>query len=91
MSRGNDYLIETRLKKTVLYTVLLIGLVLTLAPFFWMFSTSFKTRAGIFSMPPQWLPADPTLAHYRKLFEEVDFFRHFIFPVSIIKSLTKKD
>jgi len=29
-------------------------------------------------LPPQWLPADPTLAHYRKLFEEVDFFRHFI-------------
>lgn len=78
MNHSREYIIENKVKKVILYTALIGGLVLTLAPFFWMLSTSFKSRAGFFAMPPEWLPAEPTLAHYKDLFEKVDFFRYFI-------------
>jgi multiple sugar transport system permease protein len=33
-----------------------------------MFSTSIKPRTDIFKIPPQWIPANPTLMHYQKIF-----------------------
>ncbi|MFC2048870.1 carbohydrate ABC transporter permease [Elusimicrobiota bacterium] len=74
----NDNAIEDKTRKILLQSILTVGLILTLTPFLWMFMTSFKSKAGIFAMPPEWIPKEPTLAHYRKLFQEVDFMRHFI-------------
>jgi multiple sugar transport system permease protein len=67
----------TPLRQAVLYLVLVGGLLLTLLPFFWMLSTSFKESAAISAMPPQWLPRPGTLENYRRLFAEVSFLRHF--------------
>jgi multiple sugar transport system permease protein len=78
MNKGKEYLMENNVRKTVLHIILVGGLILTLTPFFWMIATSFKTKAGMFAMPPQWIPKDPTISHYRDLFEKVNFFRHFI-------------
>lgn len=61
----------------LLYLVLGLGLILTLIPFLWMLSTSLKSGDGLSAMPPQWIPQPPTLEHYRKLFAEVAFLRHF--------------
>ncbi len=60
-----------------LHLALLLGLVLTIAPFLWMVSTSFKSGEGIFSYPPRWIPKDPTLDWYLQLFRDVDFLLHF--------------
>jgi multiple sugar transport system permease protein len=65
------------LKRALLYLVLIAGLLLTLLPFFWMLSTSFKENAAITAMPPRWFPRPGTLEHYRRLFAEVSFLRHF--------------
>ncbi len=65
------------LKITLLYLVLTLGLLITLIPFFWMVSTSFKSGGSIMTMPPRWIPYDFTLKHYTKLFEEVNFLLHF--------------
>jgi multiple sugar transport system permease protein len=65
-----------------------MGLILTLAPFFWMITTSIKTKAGMFAMPPQWLPKDPTLSHYKELFEKVSFFRYFINSTIVAVTVT---
>jgi multiple sugar transport system permease protein len=51
--------------------------VCTLMPFFWMLSTSFKSGGGIFTYPPQWFPAQPTLEWYARLVKEVNFLLHF--------------
>ena len=37
-------------------------------PFFWMLVTSLKSRGAIMSVPVEWLPKEPTLEAYRKLF-----------------------
>lgn len=69
-----------------LHLVLLVGAGLTLLPFFWMFSTSFKAGGGIFSYPPRFIPTQVTLEWYRQLFQEVNFPLHF--KNSVIVSLT---
>ncbi|WP_263769423.1 carbohydrate ABC transporter permease [Propionivibrio soli] len=56
--------------------VVLIALVV-LFPFLWMLSSSFKTQVDIISWPPK-LFFEPTLANYRKVFEEQDFLKYFI-------------
>ena len=38
-------------------------------PFLWMISTSLKADEYILSIPPQLLPAEPTLASYQRLNE----------------------
>ncbi|MFH1414821.1 MAG: carbohydrate ABC transporter permease [Elusimicrobiota bacterium] len=75
---NSEYAIEIKIRKIVLQAILVCGLIMTLTPFFWMISTSFKSNAGIHAMPPQWLPKEPTLSHYRALFEEINFFRYFV-------------
>lgn len=45
-----------------------IGLIVVaiafLAPQLWLVSLSLKDKGGVYAFPPQWLPADPSLANY---------------------------
>lgn len=73
----NRYRFLNFLRNIIVYIFLAIGLVVVLAPFFWMFSTSFKAGGGILTYPPQWIPKQPTVVHYVKLFSEIPFLSHF--------------
>jgi multiple sugar transport system permease protein len=42
----------------------------TLAPFTWMIISSAQTEREIVSVPPHWIPREPTLANYRNIFFE---------------------
>ncbi len=46
------------------YVVLTLGALVMLLPFAWMVSTSFKSKQATFVMPPQLVPAAPTLDNY---------------------------
>lgn len=54
-----------------------IGLVLLaclwLAPIVWTVSTSLRTPAQSFSLPPQWLPTDLAFGNYLQVFDSVPF------------------
>ena len=76
------------LKLIAVYLVLVIGLIAMIAPFLWMLSTSFKSTKAIFRFPPDWIPAQPTLAHYQKLFETLDFLTPFKNTVIVAVSIT---
>src|SRR5918999_767201 len=39
-----------------------------LVPFLWIVLTSFMTEADALSVPPQWVPANPTLENYAGFF-----------------------
>ncbi len=86
--KGDSYILETKIRKWFVYLILIAGLILTLMPFIWSISTSFKTRAGIFTMPPAWIPSEPTLEHYARLFEDIDFFRHFFNSTVVASAVT---
>ncbi|WP_299168170.1 carbohydrate ABC transporter permease [uncultured Arthrobacter sp.] len=47
-----------RLGNLIVTIVLSLGAVVMVAPLLWTFSTSLKTREGVFALPPQWIP-DP--------------------------------
>jgi multiple sugar transport system permease protein len=42
-------------------------LAFTVLPMLWMVSTSIKTEFASIQQPPQWIPANPTLAQYQEL------------------------
>jgi multiple sugar transport system permease protein len=50
---------------------------LTAGPILWMLSASLMAPGEATSLPPRWVPAEPTLEHYRVLFERLDFARAF--------------
>ena len=61
---------KKNLAGSVLVYVLLIGLtVLTLTPLIWMLSASLKLDKDVFSVPIQWIPADPQWSNYAKVWE----------------------
>jgi multiple sugar transport system permease protein len=57
--------------------VLLI-VVFALAPYVWMVLTSIKPSSAIATFPVQYLPAEPTLEHYRVLLQRTSFLRNLL-------------
>lgn len=47
-----------RLGNVITTLVLSVGAIVMIAPLAWTFSTSLKTKDGVFALPPQWIP-DP--------------------------------
>jgi len=73
----NIYKFRENIRRSLIYVLLCVGVIITLAPFVWMLSTSFKTQSAVFTIPPQWIPRPFTFEQYRKLFKEINFFVHF--------------
>ena len=61
--------ITHRLKKLVLYTLLLAAALMMLIPFFWMISTSLKADEYVLSIPLIFIPRPLTFESYRRLTE----------------------
>jgi multiple sugar transport system permease protein len=59
--------------RSLAYTALIIGSIISLIPFVWMLTSSFKDPAMVFRDPPQWWP-DPWLwSNYAKAFDKMPF------------------
>lgn len=67
---------------------IIVGLlsVIVLIPFFWMISTSLKSKGALMSLPIQWIPKSPTLDAYKKVFTRFPFisavFNSFLITIS---------
>lgn len=71
-----------------IYTLLLAGLVLAVAPFLWMVLSSVKPDAEVRQVPPTWWPENPTLDNYRDLFQRLNFPRFFANSVIVATAVT---
>ncbi len=58
------------LGKVIVYTILIIGTIVTLLPFVWAILTSFKTASEIIHIPPTFFPANWTLKSYLTIFTD---------------------
>lgn len=56
------------------YVFLFTILILAVAPIVWVVSTSLRTPAQSFTLPPAWIPVDMDFTNYEKVFEEIPFF-----------------
>jgi len=87
---ANPARIEGRAKRTnvLVWAILLVGLVLVVAPFVWMVLGSFKPQGEFLRVPPTWLPEQPTLDNYQRLFDRLDFPRFFFNSVVVAAAVT---
>lgn len=56
-----------------LFSILLA--IAAIIPFLWMISTSLKSRGALMSIPIEWIPKEPSLVAYAKVFGKFHFFR----------------
>jgi multiple sugar transport system permease protein len=61
-----------RVNTGAVYLFLLLGILISVFPFYWIVTTSFKLPRDHFSKPPVYLPVDYTLSHYDRLFSRTD-------------------
>ncbi|MCM3033548.1 MULTISPECIES: carbohydrate ABC transporter permease [unclassified Niallia] len=60
------------LKKTSLHIFLLIGVVISLAPFYWMVVGATNPSGDVLSFPPKLVPGDYLFENYKNLSESID-------------------
>lgn len=58
------------LQQSVIYLLLILGLLVTLVPFTWMILASFKTQSEILRIPPTFWPEKPTLDNYWTIYND---------------------
>lgn len=67
----------------VTYATLVVAGLLILLPLFWMITTSLKSRAEIFLVPPVWIPRTAHWENYREALTAMPFGRFFLNTVVI--------
>jgi multiple sugar transport system permease protein len=65
----------TPVLSAVSYIVIVLGCVITVGPFLYLVSMSFKETSLLFRYPPDWLPDDFTWANFDHLFNDTLFWR----------------
>jgi len=66
------------MRRSWVYVLLVLGLLITVVPFLWMLLGSIKTQAELVQEPPTWLPAHPTGDNYVRMWERLDFPQFFM-------------
>lgn len=69
---------KPKIKKSILYIILIIICILTLAPLVWMVSASLMPTGQANTYPPKFIPAKVTFVHYINLFTRLNLFRYFM-------------
>ncbi|MBN8881895.1 carbohydrate ABC transporter membrane protein 2 (CUT1 family) [Salana multivorans] len=59
--------------RAVTYTVLSVGLLVTIMPFIWMLLGSFKTQGELLRRPITWWPQAPTTENYETWMSQLDY------------------
>jgi multiple sugar transport system permease protein len=75
-----------RVTNIVLLVVLSVFAVVMIAPLLWMFTTSIKTKAEVFALPPVWWPSEPQWDTYVRMWSDAPILSGF--KNSIIVSVT---
>ena len=57
------------------YVLACLIAVIVMIPFFWMLSTSFKSKGALMQIPVEWIPKEPTLDGYKMVFSRFPFLR----------------
>jgi multiple sugar transport system permease protein len=58
---------KVNIGRIVAWALLIIAIIVTLFPFYWMLRTAFSTSRSLFSNPTSLLPVDPTLGAFKRV------------------------
>ncbi len=81
--RVSRHRVQGWLAQALTYLGLFAALVFFLGPFFWIVTTSLKGNEDFFASPPVWIPAEPSLTHYGRLFTHSSGLRYFLNSLTI--------
>jgi multiple sugar transport system permease protein len=70
------------------YAILIVAAIIALVPFLYVISTSFKDTVSLFKYPPEWIPAEPTLANYQALLDKHPFVRWTLNSLIVASAVT---
>lgn len=70
--------ISLAVEAVLMHTILLVGLLISIFPFYWMLMGSLKTRGEIFVVPPQLGLKNPHFENYLHVFIETNFGTGFL-------------
>ena len=68
--------------------LLLVGAVLMMMPFVWMFSTSLRDAGESFSIPPRWLPTRVHFENYQTVMEQLPYVQFMVNSLKIATLIT---
>ncbi|GAB4482353.1 MAG: carbohydrate ABC transporter permease [Anaerolineales bacterium] len=83
----SSYRLLRFLTRLMIYTLILVAVVLSLAPILYLFITSFKEPNLTFSLPPVWV-FTPTLQNYREVLAGGEFEKYFLNSLVVALSTT---
>lgn len=75
-------------KSVRFYLISCLIAVIVMIPFLWMLSTSLKSKGALMAIPVQWIPKEPSLDAYRKVFSRFPFLRAIFNSLFITVSYT---
>jgi ABC-type glycerol-3-phosphate transport system permease component len=70
------------------YAGIIVLVIVALFPFLWMLISSVKPLGELYTVPPTWIPAAPTLANYAKVIFDSNIPRYFLNSVIISAGAT---
>lgn len=73
-----------KVSRFFVYFFLTLGGIIMLLPFFWMFSSAFKTTQEINRFPPQWLPSSLSLTNFQRAFAMAPFAKYFVNSIVVM-------
>ena len=68
MSTFSKYRLQRQIGMVLTYAGIAVALIFFLFPFVWILTTSLKGNEDYFTFPPVWIPTEPSLVHYYRLF-----------------------
>ncbi|ABV33788.1 MULTISPECIES: carbohydrate ABC transporter permease [Pseudothermotoga] len=74
---------KKQLMNTFVFAALVVGAMVMIFPFYYMFITSLKQAAYVFTIPPQLIPKPATFENYAFIWKEADFGQYFLNSVMI--------
>src|SRR5689334_4585384 len=86
--RKQSRLIQDLPQGIVVYALLALVVVIMLGPYLYILSASFKETYILISVPPQIIPAQPTLANYIYIITELPFVQWFVNSVFVGVAVT---
>ncbi|MRX71482.1 ABC transporter permease subunit [Bacillus lacus] len=66
---------QKKLMKIILYTTLIVGVMLSIGPFYWMVIGASNTSGEIFRVPPNFLPGDNFVQNFKNLNESIGILK----------------
>lgn len=88
MNKTENHTKKSNIQKAFVYLFLIFGSLLSLFPFYWMFTMATRTNREINSFPPPFTPGADLINNFQNVLENMDFFGSMANSLFVSTSIT---